>query len=37
MQRAIVAHADLENLCYAEELGGRIIELPHETVSDGQA
>lgn len=24
-----------ENLCYAEELGGRIIELPHEIVSGG--
>ena len=26
----------LENLCYAEELGGRIIELPHEIVSGGR-
>jgi len=26
----------LENLCYAEELGGRIIDLPHEIMSDGR-
>jgi predicted enzyme related to lactoylglutathione lyase len=26
----------LENVCYAEELGGRIIELPHEITSAGQ-
>jgi predicted enzyme related to lactoylglutathione lyase len=26
----------LENLCYAEELGGRIIELPHEIISAGR-
>ena|SRR5262252_1285534 len=26
----------LENLCYAEELGGGIIELPHEIVFDGR-
>ncbi len=26
----------LENLCYAEELGGRIIELPHEIMSGGR-
>ena len=26
----------LENLCYAEELGGRVIELPHETIIAGR-
>jgi predicted enzyme related to lactoylglutathione lyase len=26
----------IENLCYAEELGGRIIDPPHEVVSSGQ-
>ena len=26
----------LENLCYAEELGGRVIEFPHDIVSGGQ-
>ena len=26
----------LENVCYAEELGGRIIELPHEIISAGR-
>jgi uncharacterized protein len=25
-----------ENLCYAEELGGRIIDPPHEVVSSGR-
>jgi hypothetical protein len=26
----------LENVCYAEELGGRIIELPHGIISAGR-
>ena len=26
----------LEHVCYAEELGGRIIELPHEIIAAGQ-
>jgi uncharacterized protein len=26
----------VENLCYAEELGGRIIDPPHEVVSGGR-
>lgn len=26
----------LEHVCYAEELGGRIIELPHEIISGGR-
>jgi len=26
----------VENLCYAEELGGRIIELPHEIIVGGR-
>jgi uncharacterized protein len=26
----------IENLCYAEELGGRIIDPPHEVVSGGR-
>jgi predicted enzyme related to lactoylglutathione lyase len=26
----------LENLCYAEELGGHVIELPHETTIAGR-
>jgi len=26
----------LENLCYAEELGGRIVEPPHQIVSGGR-
>jgi len=26
----------LENNCYAEELGGRIIDLPHEIMSAGR-
>ena len=26
----------LENVCYAEELGARIIELPHEIISGGR-
>jgi len=32
--RIVVAVDDVvENLCYAEVLGGRIIELPHEIMS----
>lgn len=38
--RGMVAYVEvddvLENLCYAAELGGRIIELPHEIVSGAQ-
>ncbi len=37
---AVIPYVDvddvLENLCYAEELGGRIIELPHEITSGGR-
>src|SRR5713226_5164766 len=34
--RIVVAVDDvLETLCYAEELGGRIIELPHEMTCAG--
>jgi predicted enzyme related to lactoylglutathione lyase len=35
--RIVVAVDDVrENLCYAEELGGRIIDLPHEIMSAGR-
>ena len=35
--RVIVEVDDvLEHVCYAEELGGRIIELPHEITSGGR-